>query len=531
MTTRRPNILLITTDQERWFDRDPVPLPAHARLRAAGTTFDRFYAASIACSAARSVMYTGLHAMRTGVIDNVGVPGQDSMSTSLPTVGTRLRECGYTTAYKGKWHLSTDAVSGSDGGSFRDALEPYGFSDYNDRGDDLGRPYEGRHRDDGIAGDAAGWLASDGVELNRAGRPWFLSVNLVNPHDIMFGTTDERLLERNRSAPTRWAFVGPPDHELYAATWELPDDPTWGQRLDDPDRPAAHAEFQATNRLFLGDTGQDLGARRTFRDYYMNCLRDADAAVGVVLDALRHAGLEGSTVVVYTSDHGELAGAHGMFGKGPCSYDENLRVPLIIVDPSQPGGRRTRAIGSQVDLAPTLLSFAGAPPDDLPGHDLAAHLMASGTPDDAAPGGRRAALFAYDGLTFLDSAWTTNVFARRGEVDLVAGRDFTRRGLMRTLIGERYKLSRYFAPDDHHVPASLDELLDRNTLELFDLQRDPHERINLAHRPNDADLALIGELSVQLSALISSEIGDDDGSWLPEWDGAPWARGPSPAST
>jgi arylsulfatase A-like enzyme len=80
MTPTRRNLLLITTDQERWHQTDPAPLAAHDRLRAAGTTFDRFYGASVACSPARSVIYTGQHVAHTGVIEQRrrDGPSQDS---------------------------------------------------------------------------------------------------------------------------------------------------------------------------------------------------------------------------------------------------------------------------------------------------------------------------------------------------------------------------------------------------------------------------------------------------------------------
>ena len=315
------NVLLITTDQERWFAADPVPLPAHAWLRQHGTTFDRFYAAGMACSPARSVIYTGQHAPNTGVIDNLGVPGQGSMRTDIPTLGTLLGARGYRCAYKGKWHLSDEAMAANADGPLPDALLPFGFDDYNDAGDDLGGAYEGHHRDAGIARDAVEWLRTDGLAANATGRPWCLAVNLVNPHDVMWAVTDQATLAARRTGA---GYTGPPDDELYRARWDLPDDPTWLEPIEAPGRPEAHLDYHVAQQLWTGPPAAAPSALRRFRDYYLNCLREVDGAIQTLLDGLRSLDLDGDTVIVFTSDHGELAGAHGLFGKGPCAYDAKI---------------------------------------------------------------------------------------------------------------------------------------------------------------------------------------------------------------
>jgi arylsulfatase A-like enzyme len=141
-------------------------------------------------------------------------------------------------------------------------------------------------------------------------------------------------------------FVGQPDADWYRHTWDdLADDPSWDEPLDAPGRTAAHGEFARGMTMLLGNAASSRSELRSFRDYYINCIREVDAAVGVVLDALTASGQADDTVVVYTSDHGELTGAHGLFGKGPCAYDANIRLPLIIVDPEVDGGGRSPANG------------------------------------------------------------------------------------------------------------------------------------------------------------------------------------------
>jgi arylsulfatase A-like enzyme len=523
------NVLLITTDQERYFAEDPVPLPARQRLRGIGTTFDHFYGSSVACSPARSVIYTGQHAPTTGVIDNVDLPAQADLAVELDTIGDRLRSCGYYTAYKGKWHLSLGARAESPSDALDRALEPYGFADYSLRGDDLGGPYEGFELDDLIAAEATQWLKATGTHLVREGRPWFLAVNFVNPHDIMFCTNDASAAANPMLARLgRRSYAGPPLSERYAASWDLPFEPARRDALTAPDRPAAHQEFLLAMSPFLGVApAANDHELRIFRDYYLNCIRDVDVAMHALLDSVEQLGLLENTAIVFSSDHGELAGAHGLFGKGPCAYDENLRLPLIVVDPDAPGGRRCPAIASQIDLVPTILGLAGVPDGapagkGLPGRDLTALVRANG--DAWAPEApRQAALFAYSGLGFIDGVWSKAFFDSLGGGSAPPReRDFSKRGLMRTLITGRYKFSRYFAPGEHHAPRSFDELCDRNTLELFDRESDPEERTNLAFDPAPDTRPLVEHLNADLQRLIDDEIGEDDGRTLPALPGAPW---------
>jgi arylsulfatase len=109
---RAPNILFILTDQERLFRPGELPpnyeLPAHAQLMKRGTSFVNHRINSCVCTPSRSVIYTGRHIQQTGMFDNTNFPWIKSLSTEVPTLGHLLREAGYTTAYKGKWHLTKE---------------------------------------------------------------------------------------------------------------------------------------------------------------------------------------------------------------------------------------------------------------------------------------------------------------------------------------------------------------------------------------------------------------------------------------
>jgi arylsulfatase len=93
--------------------------------------------------------------------------------------------------------------------------------------------------------------------------------------------------------------------------------------------------------------------------FYLNCLRDVDRSIDLVLDALEASGQADRTIVILTADHGEMAGAHGLRQKGNFVYDENFHVPLVVRHPDVAGHRTSDAMASALDLAPTLLAFAG----------------------------------------------------------------------------------------------------------------------------------------------------------------------------
>ncbi len=136
------NILFILTDQERFFHPGELPtdyrLPAHERLMKQGTTFLNHRINSCVCTPSRSVLYTGQHIQQTKMFDNTNFPWIASMSTDLRTIGDTLREAGYYTAYKGKWHLTKEFETVNELGSstkiFTKEMEAYGFSDLHWRG-------------------------------------------------------------------------------------------------------------------------------------------------------------------------------------------------------------------------------------------------------------------------------------------------------------------------------------------------------------------------------------------------------------
>jgi arylsulfatase A-like enzyme len=192
------NILFILTDQERYFRNGELPrgfdLPAHERLRSRGVTFTNHRINSCVCTPSRSVLYTGQHIQHTKMFDNTNFPWITSMSNEIRTVGDMLRDAGYYTAYKGKWHLTKEFETVNKLGTptkiFTQEMEDYGFSDYFGVGDIIAHTRGGYLHDGVIASMATSWLRGKGRDLAAEGKPWFLAVNLVNPHDVMFYDTD-----------------------------------------------------------------------------------------------------------------------------------------------------------------------------------------------------------------------------------------------------------------------------------------------------------------------------------------------------
>jgi arylsulfatase len=242
-------------------------------------------------------------------------------------------------------------------------------------------------------------------------------------------------------------------------------------------------------------------------NFYMNCLRDVDRSIELVLDALEASGQADRTIIVLTADHGEMAGSHGLRQKANLVYDENFHVPLVIDHPDFAGGRTTSALASAVDLAPTLLEFAGALcGENLPGRSLVPALRGERVRDGV--------LTAVESVISLDADFWKAFADPEAPNRLVAGElrpDFNKRGFLRGFTDERYSFGRYFSPLDPNRPTDVASLLAHNDVVLYDRLEDPAEMRNLA-----ADEDLVAEYSAKLEHLISEEVGDDRHSWVLE---------------
>ena len=532
------NILFVLVDQEHFFPKWPFPVPAREAIKRKAVTFLNHQAASCVCSSARSVVYTGKHIQHTGIADNLNYIWQRDLSTKIKTIGHRLTELGYHAAYQGKWHLSAtmdlnDRPVDAPLLDYRKTMQSYGFQDFFGVGDLIDGTQGGYRFDDSTLATAISWLRTKGQELRTRGKPWYLAVNFVNPHDTMYFDSDigTENIQGKRHA---LGIARAPDDELYRATWnDVPLPTNRHQPFDAPGRPLGQRAYQRSIDLLVGAWPDEDRRWRDLRNYYFNAIRDCDQQVARLMQALEFNGMAQNTIVVFTADHGELGGSHQMRGKGTNAYREQNHLPLMIVHPGLPGGRECRAITSQLDLTPTILTLTGKDAasvarasEGLRGKDFSALLR---DPEAAAPNTvRPASLFNYDMLSYSDPKWAamtidTRVFrtkSPREQEAALAGHppDFPHRTSIRSIFDGRYRFSRYFSPVAFNTPNTLEELLAKNDLEVYDLRADPDEMTNLA-----LDLEKNGELILALNQVtnerIADEVGVDDGSFLPIRDG------------
>lgn len=439
----RPNILLLITDEERervWFP-DHVRFANRERMASAGMRFTNHHVHTFPCTPSRATMLTGRHAASTGMFDNINFSWQRPLDPAIPTLGHLLTAAGYTCGYLGKWHLG--------GKSRRNGLQPYGFQDWQ-APDTHGTPYLGHFIDGRTAQRAARWITD---HADRG--PWFLVCSFVNPHDIMLYPRfrKPRVTDHGAQLPANFAddLSTKPLTQRY---WKVTCDITGGRVHDE----------RAWRRMI---------------NAYIDLSLEVDGHIGTVLDALNASGAGSNTLVVATSDHGDLAGAHGLRQKAANLYRENAQVPLTMVWPGAvPAGETSQRLTGAVDLLPTMLAVAGAESrsDPLPGRDL------SPLWSDPQRAVRDAVLV------------TSDAFSSMGPAP-------PHRGFLRGIITESHKYGRYFLPGEQHLGRAAADL------ELYERVSDPAELCSLA-AGRDAG-QLVDDLDRRLDQLIAEEIGAD----------------------
>jgi arylsulfatase A-like enzyme len=472
----QPNVLLIVSDEERRNDwlRGYVDLPSHDRLRSDGLEFSRHYTHSSPCSPSRASLYTGQYLPQHGVVDNVSFPAHKALDPAIPTIGSLMRDEGYESAYLGKWHISHEE---------RPPMESHGYSGW--QGNDMhfvGGAWTGRYFDPEIVSHAIDWL-----ENRPTDKPWFLTVALVNPHDVMWYPIDQPSYQaehpRDRKAfefikemRTSGLPLVPPSEDYPRLFDSLPEN--FGDDLHTKPEIQRAWRHVRNSEHFVGSMDlADTNAWLRQLDYYAYLHQELDSSLDTLLGGLDRLGIYDDTTIVYTSDHGDACGSHGLRAKLPCVYEEVMGVPLIIKAPGQTTpGSTTEALGTHVDLAATIASLGGVDVSSAPslaGKDLGPVLV------DPSASVRDHVLFAQDSA---QSEHLRSVrYAVRGFFD-----------------GET-KYARYYGVgggiqrdgtvDEGGKTFDVDADFDDHDHEWYEMGDDPHELVNHAHdRGRRADL-------------------------------------------
>ena len=295
-----------------------VRTPNMDRLARDGVMFTRAFAATPQCSPSRAALMTARYPHRTAVMGNTAGDGASSgagavpagmspaLDRSLPTLATVLKKGGYETAYFGKWHLGGTPAE-------------YGFEVHDQRVDDRT-----------LATRVIAFLEKRG---GKPAKPLLLVVSWLNPHEI-YSVLSE-------SAPTRSPIAAHLPSNLI-------DD------LRDKPFPQRHYLEQDQGKPFVG---ADADLWRRYRAFYNELVETVDGEIGKVLGALPHRDVP--PITIFSADHGDYGGAHGLPYKGPAMYEEVVRIPLVVTWPGRVAAARSDALVSLMDLLPTLCDLIG----------------------------------------------------------------------------------------------------------------------------------------------------------------------------
>ena len=340
----RPNIVFLLADDLRYdgvgfMGNDVVHTPALDALAAGATVFDAAYVTTSICSVSRASLLSGQYGRRHGLW---GFGGGFDSAAFAKTYPARLRAAGYRTGFVGKYGV----------GRYDYASEQFDYW----AGFDGQGSYVGRTGRDGEPIHLTAWMAERAEDFIAAARGdttgFALSVSFKAPHAE--GTNDfSRFDPALASAYEGVAFEQPIQAEVehfdyFPPAWQDPNEGRlrWRARLQDPRDAQEHLEG------------------------YYRLVEGLDRAVGRIVDALEAAGVADNTVIVFTSDNGFYQGEYGLSGKWYAS-EPSIRVPLLIWDGRAPRSQRRAELALNVDVAPTLLDYAGlAPSEGMQGESL-----------------------------------------------------------------------------------------------------------------------------------------------------------------
>jgi len=372
---RKPNLLFIFTDEQRAdtlgaYGNRSIRTPNLDRLANQSVLFENAYVTQSVCTPSRSTIMTGLWPHTNGCTAN-NIP----LREETPTIAEMMDRDNCAFGYHGKWHLGDEVVA------------QHGFDEWVSI-EDFYWMHSSRPEYEDLLSDYCRFLDAKGIEPDgRRGKdhelPQYsrdlsarLPEELGKPAFLAENTC--RFIEQNRDRrfclfvnflEPHMPFFGPRDHEYPPAEVTLPDNFEHQLGADVPEkcrRLAEHYRRKGHSGLKL-ETEADW--RRMIANYW-GLVSLVDSSVGRILGKLNECGLDDETIVVFTSDHGDMMGSHRLLAK-TVQFEEALRVPLTVRLPGVSPRRITERV-SQIDLVPTLLELMGeVRPDSLQGASLA----------------------------------------------------------------------------------------------------------------------------------------------------------------
>lgn len=385
MTQKPYNFLIIMTDEERfppYYENDALRawkkqfLKGREAILENSMSFNRHYAGSTACEPSRATLFTGQYPSLHGVSQTSGIakssfdPGLFWLPEfTVPSMGDYFRKAGYKTHYRGKWHISDEDILIP--GSHEPVLTSSATEEHPAIKKQREKIYRAANKLDKYGFD--GWIGPEphGALASNSGTvrdPDFAQQTV----DLLQNLDREAATDSN-AAPwlTVCSFVNPHDIVFYGLPWfKLGlEQPPFQELPEIPEPPTRHENLQTKPRAqqdYVYEYGRFYFQQPTFENYYKlyyYLMAEVDTYIQKVYDTLKScSNLYENTIVIFTSDHGEMLGAHGgMHQKWYNAYEETIHVPMIWSNPSLYQGRNeTDMVTSHLDLIPTMLGLAGA---------------------------------------------------------------------------------------------------------------------------------------------------------------------------
>lgn len=353
----RPNIIFLLSDDQTsiatgCYGNDQVVTPNMDALAEEGVLFENHYNTTAICMASRAIILTGMYEYKAGCNFDHGPLKKEKFAKSYPVI---LREQGYYTGFAGKFGLAV-----SDGSSTaHNSWDTLPVEDFDNWAGGLGQTSYQTAKNKYISKYAkkyphstrayAAWAEDFIIEAKQTGKPFSMSISFKAPH--MPFTPDQYF-----------------DYVYKSKTYRKPEN--YGAENAKHLAPQAKTGRQYNDYSFWRESEESY--QKTIKNYNQ-LIHGVDYALGMIRKTLEEQGVADNTIIIFTSDNGYSCGAHNFGGK-VLPYEEASKSPLIIFDPRIPinkRGIRRDEVTANIDMAPTILRYAGIePPANMDGEDL-----------------------------------------------------------------------------------------------------------------------------------------------------------------